>query len=60
MPRLEMKGDGDGYVLIWGGVHIRVSEEEWDDLTAQAMEIDEARNDPNKGRRDQEARDERG
>jgi hypothetical protein len=41
---LELRrGVGDGYILRWGTMVIRVSREDWDTLVAQSMKIDEER-----------------
>ena len=38
-PRLRLIFDAQGYVLVWGGVKIRISTDEWGELVRQAEEI---------------------
>lgn len=40
---MHLVGVRNGYLLVWGGVHIEISRAEWDELVAQAMKIDEER-----------------
>ena len=41
--RLKLMEHSNGYVLRWGGVEIRISIEEWEELIIQAMKIEEER-----------------
>ena len=43
MPRLELRGEWEGYKLKWGGVEIFINRDEWDHLVAQAMDLDARR-----------------
>ena len=37
--RMHLVGVKRGYLLVWGGIHIEISDEEWDELVAQAIDI---------------------
>lgn len=43
MTRLQLVGVKKGFLLVWGGIHIEITRQEWDELVAQAMKIEEER-----------------